>query len=63
VQEQGAATVITKNASPGRIRDAIEQLLLDGPHRDAAARLGARIREHDAATTAADHLSALVPSA
>jgi UDP:flavonoid glycosyltransferase YjiC (YdhE family) len=62
VQEQGAATVIAKNASPHQIRDAIEQLLPDGPHRDAAARLGAKIREHDAVTIAADRLNALVPS-
>jgi UDP:flavonoid glycosyltransferase YjiC (YdhE family) len=63
VQDRGAATVLPRTASPRQIRDAIQPLLAAGPHRHAAAKLGATIREHDAAATAADHLTALLPSA
>ncbi len=63
VQDRGAATVMPKTAPPTKIRDAIHPLLAPGPHRHAAAQLGATIREHDAPATAADHLTALLPSA
>jgi UDP:flavonoid glycosyltransferase YjiC (YdhE family) len=63
VQDRGAATVVSKTAPPKKIRDAIQPLLATGPHRHAAGQLGAAIREHDAAATAADRLTALLPSA
>jgi UDP:flavonoid glycosyltransferase YjiC (YdhE family) len=63
VQEQGAATVVPKTAAPTKICDAIQPLLAAGPHRHAAEQLGATIRGHDAAATAADRLTALLPSA
>jgi UDP:flavonoid glycosyltransferase YjiC (YdhE family) len=63
VHEQGAATVLRKTAAPGQIRDAIQSLLAAGPHRHAAEQLGAKIRDHDAAATAADRLTRLLPSA
>ncbi len=63
VQERGAATVLPKTATPTQIRDAIQPLLAAGPHRHAAAQLGAQIRDHDAAASAAERLTALLPSA
>ena len=63
VQDRGAATVVTKTAPPKKIRDAIQPLLATGPHRHAAEQLGAAIRGHDAAATAAGRLTALLPSA
>ena len=63
IQDRGAATVLPKTAAPRQIRDAIQPLLTAGPHRHAAAQLGAKIREHDAAATAADRLTTLLPSA
>ena len=63
VQEQGAAAILPKTASPQQICDAIQPLLSDGPHRSAAGQLGAKIRAHDAAATAASHLATLRPTA
>jgi UDP:flavonoid glycosyltransferase YjiC (YdhE family) len=63
VQERGAATVVPKTAAPRQIRDTIPPLLAAGPHRRAAEQLGAKIREHDAAATAADRLIALLATA
>lgn len=54
VAAQGAGLVLPKDASPARIRDAAATLLADGPHREAAERLGASIRERDGASVAAD---------
>ncbi|GAA2367778.1 glycosyl transferase [Catellatospora methionotrophica] len=56
VAEQGAGLVVSRSAPPAVIRAAIERLLADGPHRAAAARLGAQIRAVDGAVTAADLL-------
>lgn len=50
----GAARLLPRTAEPQRIRAAIAELITDGPHRAAAARLGAQIRDHDGAHTAAD---------
>ncbi|GAA3422171.1 glycosyltransferase [Rhodococcus aetherivorans] len=54
LEDRGAARCLPKTAAPDRIRAAAEQLLADGPHRAAAATLGARIRAHDGAVRAAD---------
>ena len=63
VQGQGAAIVLRKTASPGQIREAAGRMLAGARYRAAARRLGARIREHDAASAAADRLTALLPAA
>jgi UDP:flavonoid glycosyltransferase YjiC (YdhE family) len=62
VQAAGAGRVVKKNASPEQLCPVIEELLGDGPHRLAAARLGARIRECRGTQTAADQVLELVPN-
>ena len=59
VAAQGAGEVLRKKAAPERIRPVVERLLADGPHRVAAARLGAEIRRLDGTRTAADLVCAL----
>ncbi|GAA1624051.1 glycosyltransferase [Catellatospora bangladeshensis] len=59
VAGQGAAEVLARSASVAEIRAAITRMLADGPHRDAAARLGAQIRAADGADTAADLIEQL----
>jgi UDP:flavonoid glycosyltransferase YjiC (YdhE family) len=44
VERAGAGRLVSRRASAVRIRAAIEELLADGPHRVAAARLGAEIQ-------------------
>lgn len=60
VAEAGAGRVVGRRSGPSRLRPAIEDLLADGPHREAAAGLGARIRELDGRTRGADVLESLV---
>lgn len=59
VQAAGAGRVLGRFASSARIRAAIEELLADGPHRNAAARLGADIRATPGATRGADAVESL----
>lgn len=59
VAAQAAGEVLPKDASPEQIRAAVERLLAPGPHRDAAARTGARLRAQHAAAAAADELHSL----
>lgn len=59
VAAAGAGRVVPKRASAAEIRRAVESLLGDGPHRTAAARLGARIRASQGAGGAADLLEGL----
>ena len=54
VTRHGAGRTLPKSARAGTIRQAVRELLADGPHRAAAARLGADIRRHDGAVTAVD---------
>jgi UDP:flavonoid glycosyltransferase YjiC (YdhE family) len=61
VQKAGAGRRLPKKASPARLRPVIAELLADGPHRAAAARLGAEVRAMDGAATAAGRIEALVP--
>jgi UDP:flavonoid glycosyltransferase YjiC (YdhE family) len=65
VEEQGAAVVLTKTSSPNAIRAAVRALLAPGPHRDAAARIGAQLRSRNGAAAAADVLDHMLgrPSA
>jgi UDP:flavonoid glycosyltransferase YjiC (YdhE family) len=60
VAAAGAGALVAKNATPEKIRPVVARLLADGPHRAAAARLGAEIRSLDGTRAAADLLSTLV---
>ena len=53
VQDAGAGRALRRSASTDQIRGAVTTLLEDGPHRAAAARLGARIRDARGTETAA----------
>ena len=57
----GPAGCCRSTRPPREIRPAVEELLADGPHRTAAARLGAAIRAVPGATTGADALEARHP--
>ncbi|MBV9831876.1 MAG: hypothetical protein JOZ82_09785 [Marmoricola sp.] len=54
VAAAGAGEVLRKKDAPDRIHRVVERLLADGPHRAAAAALGAEIRDLDGTRTAAD---------
>ncbi|GAA3825802.1 glycosyltransferase [Nocardioides panacisoli] len=60
IAEAGAGRMAKKTAPSGQLRPLIEELLDDGPHRSAAAALGAAIRGARGAATAADRLEAVV---
>ncbi len=63
VAAAGAGAVVPKRATPATLSPVITRLLADGPHRAAAARLGASIREADGTRTAADEVLAAVSAA
>ena len=52
----GAGLVASRSAGPGDLAPKIATLLDDGPHRDAAARLGRAIRAWPGATLGADRI-------
>lgn len=60
VQDAGAGRVLDRMSPPDRILQVLHGLLADGPHRAAAAQLGAAIRRCDGATVAADRLTELL---
>jgi len=60
VAAAGAGELVAKKASADELRPAITRLLADGPHRAAAARLGAAIRAARGTETAADLVLAAV---
>ena len=60
VEAAGAGRVVRKKIDAATLRPVVEELLADGPHRAAAARLGAEIRSMPGATNAADRIEALV---
>jgi UDP:flavonoid glycosyltransferase YjiC (YdhE family) len=60
VEAAGAGRRMSKKSSPRALRPVIEELLGEGPHRDAAARLGSEIRDLRGPANAADRLEALV---
>jgi UDP:flavonoid glycosyltransferase YjiC (YdhE family) len=60
VEAAGAGRVVRKKASAADLAPVIAGLLADGPHRAAAARLGAEIRAMPGATNAADRIEELV---
>ncbi|TQC50531.1 glycosyltransferase [Rhodococcus sp. WS4] len=59
LEHHGVARCLRKTATPERIRSAVRDLLVAGPHRVAAETLGARIRDHDGAVRAADLIDRL----
>ncbi|MBZ5737317.1 glycosyltransferase [Nocardioides mangrovi] len=60
IQAAGAGATISPKAAPAQLRAALAALLADGPHRGAAARLGAAIRATDAVAAGADALEAAI---
>jgi UDP:flavonoid glycosyltransferase YjiC (YdhE family) len=58
----GAGVLLPKHARPKRIRAAIETVLHDHAYREAADRVGARIRDRDGADVAADTIKDFVRS-
>jgi len=58
-ERAGAGRTLGRRASAARIRATIEELLADGPHRAAAAGLGAEIRAQDGRRGGADLLEGL----
>lgn len=59
VEAVGAGRMVPREASTAEVRLVIEELIVDGPHRSAAARLGKAIREARGAASAADRIEAL----
>lgn len=60
IQQAGAGRRVGKSDSPQKLRPVVAAMLIDGPHRAAAARLGAAVRAHPGASNAADRLEALI---
>lgn len=60
VQAAGAGRLLPRRSPARELRAAIEVLLADGPHRAAAARLGAEIRHCSGRAAAADALEAAI---
>lgn len=60
VEAAGAGRLLSRTATPGQIRVAVEELLADGPHRQACARVGARLRAQDGVRVAADAVEELL---
>jgi UDP:flavonoid glycosyltransferase YjiC (YdhE family) len=63
VEAAGAGRLVAPDASPDELRPVIEELLADGPHRAAAARLGALVRDARGASTGADLVEQLTRDA
>jgi UDP:flavonoid glycosyltransferase YjiC (YdhE family) len=60
VARSGAGLVASRQAGPGELAPLISRLLGDGPHRAAAARLGAAIRAMPGAANGADRIEQAV---
>jgi MGT family glycosyltransferase len=60
VEAAGAGRVVPKKAAAADLTPVIAALLADGPHRAAAARLGAEIRSMPGARNAADRIESLL---
>jgi UDP:flavonoid glycosyltransferase YjiC (YdhE family) len=60
VERAGAGRRVAKKASPDALAPVLAEMLADGPHRAAAARLGAAVRAHPGARLGADALEAVV---
>jgi UDP:flavonoid glycosyltransferase YjiC (YdhE family) len=62
VAAAGAGRVVSKKVTASQLAPVIAQMLGAGPHRAAAARLGAEIRALPGASGAADRIESLVPN-
>ncbi|BBY94098.1 hypothetical protein MGALJ_37670 [Mycobacterium gallinarum] len=62
ISSVGAGILLSKHAGSKRIRAAIEKALGDPAYRDAAAGIGARIRQRDGAEVAADAIEEFLRS-
>lgn len=62
VQRAGAGRRVAKGAAPDRLAPVLAAMLADGPHRAAAARLGAAIRANPGALRGADAVETVVGS-
>src|SRR5690349_6707621 len=60
IQSAGGGRTLGRRSSPQKLRAAIEELVGEGPHRTAAARLGALVRGVPGATTGADLIEGLL---
>lgn len=60
IQRLGAARTLRKTASAAAIRAAIQQMLPEGPHREAARALGRKLRQRNGAVEGADALERLL---
>ena len=58
IQGAGAGRTLSRRSSPRKLRAAVEELLADGPHRAAAARLGMAVRARPGAAGGADVVEA-----
>ncbi|GAB3257317.1 glycosyltransferase [Nocardioides dilutus] len=63
LEQAGAGRVVRKRAPADRIRPLVQELLADGPHRAAAARLGDEVRRYPGALRGADVVEELVRDA
>jgi len=63
VAAAGAARVVAKKATAAELTPVLAELLADGPHRRAAARLGAAVRSLPGATLGADVVEELLRDA
>jgi UDP:flavonoid glycosyltransferase YjiC (YdhE family) len=61
LERAGAGRVLPRSADAAAIGEAVRALLFDGPHRAAAARLGAQVRSAAGASGAADAVEAALP--
>ncbi|GAA2208383.1 hypothetical protein GCM10009850_038410 [Nonomuraea monospora] len=59
LQQQEAATMVRRTARPEHVREVIKGMLRPGPHQQAAARLGTRIRSGNGALVGADLIRSL----
>lgn len=60
VEAAGAGRLLSKEAGPDELRPVLAELIQDGPHRVAAARLGAAIRASRGAESGADLIEGLL---
>lgn len=60
LERAGAGRLVSKRTSVADLRAAVTDLLADGPHRQAAARLGEQIRSMPGAVNGADQVEALL---
>ncbi|CAN5607407.1 glycosyltransferase [soil metagenome] len=60
--DAGAGRLLPKKAKPGAIAAAVTELMSEGPHRAAAARLGAAIRSTSGASAGAELLESVINS-